>query len=359
MIRISIKNTAGIFTTALLLIACSFMPAFARSTVLCTTFPIYQITRNIAQADKNLAIELMLPNEMGCPHNYTLSPQDMKKIARADILIINGLGMEEFLNDSVQKENPQIFIIDSSTGISPTIAYTNDSHKGNTDHKSKDDTHANAAIPHDLEKYHADLPPGMEFDHSAIFEQIKEHEEMKKEDHGHHAGINPHLFASPRMAAQIAMNIATGLSKAHPEKADIYSRQAEKYEKTMNQLADEMAALGRKLENKKVIQPHGAFDYLARDMGLHIIATMQPHGQKPSASEMVHLVHRIKEKKVGAIFTEPQYPQNTGQTLSRETGVPVVIIDPVATGPANAPLDYYEITMRKNMKRIEKTMGTK
>ncbi len=406
MIHIGTKKTAGFFITALLVTLCSVMPALARSTVLCTTFPIYQITRNIAGPDKNLSIELMLPNQMGCPHGYTLSPQDMKKITRADILVINGLGMEEFLDESVQKANPEIKIIDSSRGISPTIAYTNDNHqdhdhnkgkhKGNNDDKSRNHKNANASIPHDLEKYHENLPPGMEFDHSAIFEEMENHEAMKKKphdhkamhamheedhnrktsheyhnaheaaphdhqtcEHHHHTGTNPHLFASPRMAAQIAMNIAAGLSKVYPESASIYFQQAATYEKTMNVLADETAALGKKLKNKRIIQPHGAFDYLARDMGIHIIDTMQPHGQKPSAAEMIHLVRRIKKRKVGAIFTEPQYPGETGQTLSKETGVPVVIIDPVATGPDNAPLDYYETTMRQNLKRIEKALGTK
>ncbi len=307
MIPIPIKNTAVIFPVTLVLIACSFIPAFAKSVVLCTTFPIYQITRNVAETDQNLDIQLMLSNQMGCPHGYTLRPQDMEKIARADILVINGLGMEEFLDDSVQKENPQIYIIDSSRGMVPVTACTSHEHNA----------------------------------------------------HNHSAKINPHLFTSPPMRAQIAMNIAAGLSRKNPGKASMYFQQAATYEKAMKQLADDMTALGKKLKNRKIIQPHGAFDYLARDMGLHIIATMLPHGQKPSAAEMIHLIGCIKKRKVGAIFTEPQYPAGAGQTLSRETGVPVVIIDPVATGPDNAPLDYYETIMGQNLQRIQNTLGTK
>ncbi len=313
-----------------LLIACTTVPALARTAILCTTFPMYQITRNVAETDNNLDIELLLSSQMGCPHGYTLSPQDMKKIAKADILVVNGLGMEEFLDGSIQEINPDIQIIDSSKGIK-TMAYKHRNH-----HAKKHDqahTHHEHGDNHDRHRHTC--------------------------NHNHDSGPNPHLFASPLMTTQIAMNIAAGLSRVNPSKATIYFQQATKYEKAMNALADEMAAIGKRLKNKRIIQPHGAFDYLARDMGIHIIDTMQPHGQKPSAAEMVHLVRRINQRKVGAIFTEPQYPQNTGKTLSKETGVPVVIIDPVATGPDKAPLDYYETTMRHNLKLIEQTLGTK
>ena len=127
----------------------------------------------------------------------------------------------------------------------------------------------------------------------------------------------------------------------------------------MNKLADDMAALGKRLKNHRIVQPHGVFDYLARDMGLEIVAVTQAHGQEPSAFEMMQLVKTIKEKGAGAIFTEPRYPEKIGKALSKETGVPVAMLDPAATGPENAPLTYYETVMRQNMKTLESTLGVK
>jgi zinc transport system substrate-binding protein len=120
-----------------------------------------------------------------------------------------------------------------------------------------------------------------------------------------------------------------------------------------------MAALGKRLKNNRIVQPHGIFDYLARDMGLEIVAVMQAHGQEPSASEMMQLVKVMKEKDAGAIFTEPQYPEKIGKVLSKETGIPVAMLDPVATGPEIAPLTYYETVMRQNMKTLASTLGAK
>ena len=298
---------------------------FAELNVLCTTFPIYQITRNVAQGRAGAEVQLMLPAGMGCPHDYALTPQDMRKLARADVLVVNGLGMEEFLGAPVKTANPDIETVDSSAGIQELLEYAHE--------------HSEAEEERDHE---AEAAPG--------------HEEH---DHGHHhhAGVNPHLFASPRQAARIALNVAAGLSKADPEGAATYFRNAQAYAARLNALADELAALGRTLKNNRIVEPHGVFDYLARDMGLEIAAVLRPHGQEPSAAEMLDLVREIREKQAGAIFTEPQYPAKVGAALARETGLPTATLDPVATGPDEAPLDYYETAMRKNMEVLRAVLG--
>ena len=100
----------------------------AEQTVLATTFPIYQIVRNVTHGRDGVKVDLMLPSQMGCPHDYALTPQDMKKLAKADILVVNGLGMEEFLGAPVKKANPNIRVIDSSTGIQETLQYSEAQH---------------------------------------------------------------------------------------------------------------------------------------------------------------------------------------------------------------------------------------
>ncbi|MGQ9663186.1 MAG: metal ABC transporter substrate-binding protein [Kiritimatiellia bacterium] len=427
----------------------------AERTVLATTFPIYQIVRNVAQGREGMKIDLMLPSQLGCPHDYALTPQDMQKLAKADILVVNGLGMEEFLGAPVKKANPKIILIDSSTGIEETLQYSGDQHHEHGHDHSKAEDHAqdpfewagafklepgvyhwsfakvdgkyaeptmkmvalvsdpNNSIEKvetraselfgteghaldnggrlrlgDLHLLHFDVDqsstvfeiaieePGVyvfftehkpsEFEAGEHFfkssdgRDVEPFDQKPAQDHAHHhSGVNPHLFASPRMTAKLALNIASELSKADPDGAPIYSKNAKAYAEKMNRLADEMAALGRQLKNTRIVQPHGIFDYLARDMGLEIVAVMQPHGQEPSASEMLQLVQVIKEKRAGAIFTEPQYPEKIGKTLSKETGLPVAMLDPVATGPENAPLTYYETIMRQNMKTLESVLGVK
>ena len=285
--------------------------ACAELNVLCTTFPIHQIARNVAQGRDGADLQLLLPAGMGCPHDYALTPQDMRKLAAADVLVINGLGLEEFLGAPVLAANPGIETVDGTAGIPDLLTYAHEHHEAADEH-----------------------------------------------DHSHRCEVvNPHLFASPRRAARIALNVAAGLSKADPEGAGVYFRNARAYAARMNALADELAALGQTLKNNRIVQPHGIFDYLARDMGLEIAAVLRAHGQEPSAAEMLELVREIREKQAGAIFTEPQYPAKVGEALARETGLPTATLDPVATGPDAAPLDYYETAMRKNMEVLGATLG--
>jgi ABC-type Zn uptake system ZnuABC Zn-binding protein ZnuA len=288
--------------------------------VLCTTFPIYQITQNITQGRNTVNVALMVPSQLGCPHDYALTPQDMQKLSMADVLIVNGLGMEEFLGAPVEKANPKLKVADSSSGIKEILQFTE-------------------------EKYEYGRHDADEHDH---------------DQNNHHAGANPHLFASPRMAAKLAMNIAEALSRLDPAGTDTYLKNARLYADKLNKLADDFAALGKRLRNNRIVTQHGVFDYLARDMGLEVVAVVQAHaGQEPSASEMLEIVRTIKEKQAGAIFTEPQYPEKIGKTIAREAGIPWANLDPAATGPENAPLDYYETVMRKNLKTLGQTLGTK
>jgi ABC-type Zn uptake system ZnuABC Zn-binding protein ZnuA len=276
--------------------------------ILATTFPIYQITRNVTDGYAPVTVSSLFSATAGCPHDYILTPRDMEKLAKTDILVINGLGMEEFLGAPVKKANAGLKIVDSSSGIGSVLPYN----------------------------------------------------DTEEVEHGHHhMTMNPHLFASPRMSALLASTIARELSALIPAGASVFSANAAAYGAKMNALADRCGALGAVLKNKRIITQHGVFDYLARDMGISVVAVLDAHpGAEPSAAQMLHLVKIIRKDKPGAIFIEPQYPEKTARALSRETGIPVAVLDPAATGPENAPKAYYETIMEKNMATLKQTLGT-
>lgn len=279
--------------------------------ILCSTFPVYQITRNIIQGRESSSAALMLPAHLGCPHDYVLTPKDMHLLAAADIFIINGLGLEQFLGLPLRQANPEITVIDSSQGASVILA--------SEDKKSSHDDH----------------------------------------DHGHNAP-NPHLFASPRQAAKIAISIARELSRIDPDGKEIYLRNSETYAEKMNALAQEFTTLASTLSSKKIITQHSVFDYLARDMGLDVVAVIESDpGQEPSASEMIALIKTAKASQAKAIFAEPQYPSRVIQTIAKEIGIASATLDPVATGPDDADLDYYEKVMRDNMDTLSSTLGAR
>ncbi len=283
-------------------------PADGKLHILCSTFPMYLFTRNVTQGAQNVDVQVMIPAAMGCPHDYSLTPQDMRMLIAADVFVVNGLGLEEFLDKAV-RDNPQIRVLDSSAGVEGLLKFTPEEGGG--------DSHG----------------------------------------HAHHQEYNPHLFAGPTMAAKVAQNIAQQLSKIDPANAAVYKANADAYAADLQNVAAELAAAVRNLPSRKIVTQHAVFDYLARDAGLEVVAVVEEEpGQEPSAAERTRLVQLIKKSGAAALFTEPQYPPRLGQEIAKEAGIPAASLDPSATGPDDAPMDYYQRTMRANIRTIVETL---
>jgi ABC-type Zn uptake system ZnuABC Zn-binding protein ZnuA len=273
--------------------------------ILASTFPMTLFARNVTAGREGVYVEPMLPASMGCPHDYVLTPEDLRKIAEADVLVVNGLGMEEYLGKPVERVNATIRVLDSSHGVVGLLPSAGD------------------------------------------------------KNHGHEHGVyNPHLFASPSMAAKVVRNLAEELAAVDPAGADLYRRNAHAYAARLEALAGEFAATG--FRSRKIVTQHAVFDYLARDAGLEIVAVVEETpGQEPSAARMIEIVSLIRSSGAAAVFTEPQYPAKVTETIAKEAGVPVATLDPVASrqGRDDAPLDYYERTMHRNLQTLQRTLS--
>jgi zinc transport system substrate-binding protein len=315
-----------------------------RVRILASTFPVYLFTKNVAAGAEGVVVEPMLPASMGCPHDYVLTPADMEKISRADIFVANGLGLEEFLGAPLERANPKVVLVDSSLGIEDVLESGPHEHAEETSKGHKHDHKQEAGKTRQKPPTRAG---GHQHDHDG-------------EDRHEHVGPNPHLFASPRMAAKMVRNISSALAKADRNNAELYRRNGAAYGEALEKLAEELSAAGRTLKNRKIITQHAVFDYLARDMGLEIAAVVQEDpGMEPSAAEMLQLVRVIRQQKVGALFTEPQYPAKVGEAIAKEAKIPVGVLDPAATGTEDAPLDHYQQVMRQNLETMKAILGSK
>jgi zinc transport system substrate-binding protein len=288
-----------------------------RLRILATTYPIQLLTRTVAAGVANVQVELLLPPSLGCPHDYSLTPEDLRKLEATDVLVVNGLGMEEFLGAPLARGRPALRVIDASKGLAKVLH----------DRDDGDD-----AGPEEVE--HGDAP-------------------------GHeHAGPNPHHFAGPRAAAQVVRFLAEELARVHPAGATRFRSNAATAAARLDALADAFRSTTRRLANRRLVTQHGVFDYLADDAGLEIVAVIADHpGQEPSAARLLRLVAAVRARRAGAIVAEPQYPARVAETLARETGIPVATLDPVATGPAGAGLEHYIATMERNRRILEETLG--
>lgn len=323
-----------------LLLACTLLATFfavvnaaavePKVRVLATTYPVYLITRAVTQSSPDVQVDLLIPAQTGCPHDYALTPKDMQKLAKARIVVINGLGLEAFLEKPLAAAG-NITVIDSSKGINAIVEdHDEDQHaahdKADAAHKGD---HAQAAAAKGHEAAH---------------------------DHGHdHGGVNPHAFASPTQAAIMARNIGRGLAAAEPVAAKNCPEAAEAYAAKLETLGKRLAAVGANAANKNVVVLHDGMAYLVRDAGLNLVDVIQEDEEaQPSAARLLDLVKKIKASKPVVLVGEPQYSDKPVRALSAETGVPAVQLDSLASGSANAPLDHYETVMTRNCDILEK-----
>jgi len=323
-------------------------PKDGRVHVLCSFFPMYVFTKNVVGDVKDTSVELMLPAQSGCPHDYDLTPEDVKKIGNADLYIMNGDGLESFGEKQVKAANPKVEIVDTSVGVEH-FHHGEGSEEHDHDHAHEDKKEAKEH-DHDHEKEAHDH----DHDHK---HEAHDHDHGHEHGHSHEGGINPHFFSSPKRAATQVQNICNALVKADPKHAQAYQENAGAYIAKLNELDKEFQEASKTFRRSEIVTMHEVFDYLAADCGLKVVGSIySAPGVEPSSAEIRQLVKTIKDSKAAAVFTEPQYPSRLGETIGKETGIPVENLDPVASGPVDPPNDYYEKKMRENIGTLKRVL---
>lgn len=301
------------FLSVLLFVVLSASGAASAADLLSSTFPIYLISKNIIAGSSFYEPELMVDSLRGCPHDYAPTAADLERLSQARVLIINGLGLDAFLGRAFGVARSDLRIIDASGGAAAASGQA-------------------ATIVRRPEELEAES-------------QAHDHDH----DHGH-GGPNPHLFASPSTTARLALNIAQGLAETDPDNAALYLANGERYAERLGRLARVMAQAGASFGQPKVIVSHGIFEYLAQDLGLEILGYLEPaDGAEPSAAHLNHLSNLAREKGARAILVDPEANFDLARTLGAETGLPVAVIDLAASGPIDAPRDYFEQVMLQDL----------
>ncbi|MBR1646888.1 MAG: zinc ABC transporter substrate-binding protein [Selenomonadaceae bacterium] len=259
-------------------------------------YPIYLETVNVTRGVKGVEVVNLTPPQTGCLHDYQLTPEDMKTLETADIFVVNGLGMESFL-DKVTESRPDLKIINASD--SPEI------------------------VP--------------------IVEN----------------GVpNPHVWLSITYAIQQVKNITSKLCELDPERTDDYRKHALEYCGELAELRDEMHLSLAMLPNRDIVTFHEAFPYLAAEFDLKIAAVIEREpGTEPTPQELADTIDKINALPVKVIFTEPQYSPKAAETIARETGAQIFTLDPIVTGEAKPEnLSNYVDRMINNLMELVKAL---
>jgi zinc/manganese transport system substrate-binding protein len=259
--------------------------------VLTTIAPLYSFTKNIA--GDAAGVENLLPSGTDL-HEYSLSPEDIIKITRAQVIIKNGIGLEIWLDKLIPGQS-------SSSGKKPIIV----------------DSASNINV----------------------------------------INSDPHIWLSPRNAAIQVKNISEALIKADPVNSNIYRKNAADYLKRLEDLDREIMDSVGKFRKKEFVSLHSAFLYFARDYGLRQVAVIREFPDKePTPGHIADIIKIIRAHKIKFIFSEPMVSHKVVETIARDLKLQVYSLDTLETG-ALYP-EWYEEKMRMNLEVLKVALNS-
>lgn len=318
-----------------------------------TTFvPITNFTKAVA-GDRAQITQLM-PNNVG-PHDYQAKPEDVQKLAKADVLVMNGLEMEAFLEDMVKNaDNSDLAMVDSSEGIAviPNEEEHGDEHKGKK-HGDEHDHEDHEGEDHDEGHDHGDEEHAEGKDH----DEEKDHAESGHDhDHGEN---NPHIWLDPKRAIQQVENIRDGLIKADPDGKSTYEANAAAYIDELKKLDTEFTEQLKPYAGKTFVTYHDFADYFARSYDLEVEYLVGIPHENASPEDVKRVINAAKSSNLKTLLSEPQASGNPFTALAQDLKVQVGTFDPLETGGTEAlEADYYLTTMRANLKNLTTAFGS-
>ncbi len=253
-----------------------------------TTLPVYEFTARLC-ADTDLTVTRLVTEQVSCLHDYSLNVRQVKAAEAAQVIVLSGAGLEEFLEDLLDGADA----IDASQDIALLEAQEGHSHSGEEEHDEEDD---------------------------------------------------PHIWLSPANAQIMARNICDGLCQRYPALEDQLQANLEGLLADLEALRAYGEENLRELSCRELITFHDGFSYFAQAFDLTILeAVEEESGQEASAQELTHLIEDVQELQLPAIFTEKSGSTAAAQIISRETGCAIYELDMAMAGDSYFEAMYHNI----------------
>ncbi|MFQ9629560.1 MAG: metal ABC transporter substrate-binding protein [Enterococcus avium] len=283
--------------------------------VMTTFYPMYEFTKQVV-GDKG-DVELLIPAGIE-PHDFEPSAKDLAKISDSDVFVYNSPELETWtdnLTDTV--DTKQTEIIQASKDIK--------------------------------------LMEGTEHDH----EEAHDHDTQEHEEHGHSHELDPHVWLDPALAIKEVETIRDQLSKKYPDDKAAFEKNAASYIDELKKLDEEFQTAFKDAKNKTFVTQHAAFGYLANQYGLtqEAIAGISPD-QEPSPSRLSELKHYVDDNQVKVIYFEENASSKVAETLSKETGVKLEVLNPLEslTDKQIKDGEDYLSVMRENLAALKESV---
>ncbi len=270
-----------------------------------TTFlPIYWFTKAVTGDTAQVEILVNPGTEI---HEYQATPSNLQTISQADVLVKNGLGLEEFLENTVKNsQNAKLKEINASKGIKPL----------------------------------QDISPILEIEKST---------DTKHPEHEHKSG-NPHVWLDPVLVKQQIVNIRDNLILVDGKNKDIYTTNAAKYIQQLKALDQEFKQELSKYPNCSFITFHDAYPYLAKRYNLKQLAVVKIPEDSLAPKEVQKTVEMVKKFQVKTLLGEPGVDNKLLESLAKDLKLKLYTLDSLESGEMQP--EYYFTAMKKNLQTL-------
>ena len=268
----------------------------------------------------------------GDTHVYQPTPAAARTVNEADLLFVNGLDFEGWLDRLVDASGFDGTRVVATDGIEPIPFEEGDDHHEGEDHAEHDE--------------HAE----------------DEHAEAEGHDHHHHGAFDPHAWQSLGHAVAYVDNITAALAKADPENAADFQQNRADYVNEIEALDAEIREIVTSLpaDRRTVVTSHDAFQYFGRDYGLTFLA---PQGlstdSEASAHDVAGLIERIRDEGISAVFVENITDARLLEQIANETGATIGgTLYPGALSGSDGPAPTYLDMMRHNATTLAQALSS-
>jgi len=235
------------------------------------------------------------------PHDWEPTIKDVQQMHKSDLIIINGIGFENWV-DNLIENNYLGIIVDTSNGI--TINQSKEQHDEEQHDEEQHDEEQHDEEQHDEEQ----------------------HDEEQHDEHKHLAG-DPHIWLNPVYAKTQVQNIANAFANSDLKNSKFYHTNAEEYNKKLD-LLDMKIRNELSNCNSDFIVFHNAFSYFADEYGLNqytIIPTNNSHGEV-TAKTLEKIILTAKKLNIKVIFSEEDISSKSSEIIANELGGNVLIL---------------------------------
>jgi len=263
--------------------------------ILVSFYPLYEFTKEIGK--ERIDVSIIIPAGIE-PHDWEPTIQDLQKMQNADMIVINGAGFENWLDDFVTT-NPNVLVVDTSKDI--------------------------------------ELMGSSKF----YFENDGSYKD-------------PHIWLDPILAKKQVQNIANGLMHVDPEHAQYYQENADAYNTKLDLLDNKIRTELSVCSKKDFIAFHDAFSYFAKEYNLnqHTIVGVDANAE-PTAVTLQQIIQKAKSLDLDIIFTEEAVNPRISEVIADEIGGKVLVLSPIEIADKNS--DYIQ-KMEQNLLNLKEEL---